>query len=71
MIKTKELAPKESRNDRILRTNLVEVWIMINESNNGLNETNKEMKENYKKNHCQRKYFRKPKWREKEKRRGR
>jgi hypothetical protein len=34
---------------------------MINESNNGLNETNKEMKENYKKNHCQRKYFRKPK----------
>ena len=57
MIKTKELAPKESRNDRILRTNLIEVWIMINESNNGLNETNKEIKENYKKKSLSKKIF--------------
>ena len=57
MIKTKESAPKESRNDRILRTNLIEVWIMINESNNGLNETNKEIKENYKKKSLSKKIF--------------
>ena len=57
MIKTKELAPKESKNDRILRTNLIEVWIMINESNNGLNETNKEIKENYKKKSLSKKIF--------------
>ena len=49
--------PKESGNDRILKTNIVEVGIMINESNNGLNETNKEIKENYKKKSLSKKIF--------------
>ena len=40
-------APKESGNDKILRTNLVEVGITINERNNELNETNKKIQENY------------------------